>query len=102
MRTLISISKKTVFIKTEKGREEILQRQHGLVPKHRRVLIVIDGNKNLEDLSEMIPAIIPAHELQQIVFFLSQQGFIMVTKERAKNSQLAALEKTTTPQPAMA
>ena len=93
MRTLSAVSPNTVFIKTPKGREEVSQRHHELSPSQRRVLIVIDGIKNFNALIALIPAIIASHELEQIVSFLLQQGFIASAEHSANKPKLVVLEK---------
>jgi hypothetical protein len=92
MRTMIAVSPKTVFIKSSKGREEISQRQHGLTPSQRRVLIVIDGQKSFDELKQVISAVIPYHELEQILFSLIQEGFIVAGKDSAMKPKLVAHE----------
>jgi hypothetical protein len=93
MRTLVAVSPNTVFAKTSKGREEISQRQHGLTPSQRRVLIVIDGSKNFEEIIALIPAIIPHDQLEQIFSLLLQQGFIASMEDSADKPKLIVLEK---------
>lgn len=75
MQTPAAHSGNTVFIKTAKGREEIAARRH-LSSRERRVLIVIDGKKDLDTLTAMSGAIAPIAELEKILSFLLQQGFI--------------------------
>jgi hypothetical protein len=60
------------FSKTAKGHEEIEQRNHGLSPKLRRVLIVADGSKTLEDLAQFCRP----GELDGILQGLVAGGFI--------------------------
>lgn len=66
-----------VFSKTDKGREEMVKRTFGLNPSQRRVLILIDGSKDLETLADMVPAMVPAGQLSEILVHLLEQGFIM-------------------------
>lgn len=65
-----------VFSKTDKGREEMTKRAYGLGPLQRRVLILIDGSKDLETLAEMIPALAAGGQLQEILEHLLQHDFI--------------------------
>ncbi|QAU35441.1 hypothetical protein [Janthinobacterium sp. 17J80-10] len=65
-----------VFSKTDKGREEMAKRTFGLNPLQRRVLILIDGSKDLETLADMIPAMVPAGQLREILVHLLEHGFI--------------------------
>lgn len=66
-----------VFSKTDKGREEMTKRAYGLSPLQRRVLILIDGSKDLETLADMIPAMVPAGQLQAILEYLLEHEFIV-------------------------
>lgn len=43
---------KTVFAKTEKGKEEIATRKHGLALSLRRVLILVNGESNIKKIME--------------------------------------------------
>jgi hypothetical protein len=42
-------------VKTPKGIEEMTQRKHGLSQRHRRLLILVDGSRALNDLVQMVP-----------------------------------------------
>ena len=42
-------------VKTPKGIEEMTQRKHGLSQRHRRLLILVDGSRALNDLMQMVP-----------------------------------------------
>lgn len=44
---------KSVFRKSAKGSEAIATRQHGLTPKLRSLLILIDGKRSVEELARM-------------------------------------------------
>lgn len=44
---------KSVFRKSAKGSEAIATRQHGLAPKQRSLLILIDGKRSVEELAKM-------------------------------------------------
>ncbi|MBS0307923.1 MAG: hypothetical protein JSS58_03040, partial [Proteobacteria bacterium] len=52
-----------VFAKTDKGREEMASRAHGLNPPQRRVLIIVDGVRNFETIVDIIPSIIPKDQM---------------------------------------
>src|SRR4051812_999831 len=45
-----------LYVKTEAGRKEVLQRSPALTPAQRQVLILCDGERHLEDLGAMMPA----------------------------------------------
>lgn len=78
----------TVFCKTEKGQEEVAQRRFGLDMRQRRVLIMIDGTKNLSAIKEMMPN----DGLGSIITFLVEQGFAAPAKMSGRNASAAIVE----------
>ncbi|MEO6919674.1 MAG: hypothetical protein ABI171_11795 [Collimonas sp.] len=80
------LSGSSVFAKTGKGRDEIARRCFGLPPRQRRVLIVMDGTKDLATIAEAISR----DELAQAVLFLNEQGFIALTSSDAKMAESGA------------
>lgn len=89
-----------VFSKTEKGREEMSSRAHGLNPMQRRVLIIIDGSKDLETIIEMIPAMVPSGQLQEILGYLLEHGFITQVDSDARGQSHAGAGAALTEDPA--
>jgi hypothetical protein len=65
---------KVVFHKTAKGVEEMEKRNHGLTPKVRRILIMVDGKRTVDGLREVIAADDLTHTLGE----LEEAGFIEV------------------------
>ena len=63
---------KTVFHKSAKGTEAIATRQHGLTPKQRTMLILIDGKRSYEDLAKLSQQ----DDTEQLLAQLLDQGFI--------------------------
>jgi len=63
------------YVKTDKGRAEIASRSGALTVLHRRVLIVVDGKKTVNDLE----SVVRAGELEAVLDFLLQQGLIAST-----------------------
>jgi hypothetical protein len=61
----------TVYRKTAKGVVEIGTRSHGLTPRERNALIVVDGKRNSDELHALI-----ALNPQQTLENLAAQGFI--------------------------
>lgn len=47
------MSAKSVYVKTPKGIEEMNSRIYGLAPKARKVLIMVDGKRDGEEISAM-------------------------------------------------
>jgi hypothetical protein len=44
-----------LYVKTDAGRSEVQGRTHPLTPSQRQVLILCDGERHFEDLTDMIP-----------------------------------------------
>lgn len=79
----------SVFVKTAKGRDEIAQRGNELNPRQRRVLIMIDGSRDLDALAVLIPE----QELADAITFLAERQYIETSAEVHKKPQLVALKK---------
>lgn len=62
----------TVYRKTDKGIAEIDRRAHGLALKLRRALILIDGNKDIAELSVLMRP----GEAEETVGQLAAEGFV--------------------------
>lgn len=77
------------YVKTPKGIEEVNQRCHGLGQKERRLLILIDGKRDLSSLGAMLPG----HDVETLFLALADGGFIVPLKpapeEPARASQPA-------------
>lgn len=88
-----------VFTKTPKGLAEIANRSGGLSPRVRRVLIMIDGKKSVEDLRSMLQS----DDLQHTLGMLEEDGYIEMTAQAAQNqpakSITAFTELPATPDP---
>jgi hypothetical protein len=67
------VEKNRVYQKSAKGAEAIATRQHGLTPKLRSMLIMIDGKRGLEELSKLSQ--MPG-DAEQLLAQLLEQGFI--------------------------
>ncbi|MEY2632717.1 MAG: hypothetical protein RIR00_1371 [Pseudomonadota bacterium] len=61
-----------VFVKTQKGHDEIEKRLGGLSPRVRRVLIFVDGKRTVEDLRNMLAA----DDLTHTLGMLEEEGYI--------------------------
>ena len=64
-----------VFAKTPKGREEVVAKSGGLTPRQRRVLIMVDGKRSVEELRTMLLA----DDLQNTLGLLEELELIAVT-----------------------
>jgi hypothetical protein len=81
-----------IFAKTPKGQEEIEKRGGGLTPRVRRLLIFVDGKRNVEDLH----ALIAADDLTHTLGLLEEQGYIeaVAAKDRTgKNVPLSTAQQ---------
>jgi len=63
-----------VFAKTSRGYEEIDTKAGGLTPRQRRVLIMVDGKRTVDDLRAMLQA----DDLQHTLGLLEEDGFIQI------------------------
>lgn len=61
-----------VFVKTQKGHDEIATKAGGLSPRVRRVLIFVDGKRSVEELRGMLLA----DDLQHTLGMLEEEGYI--------------------------
>ena len=61
------------FAKTEKGREEIRERKHGLQPRPRTLLVLVDGAKTADELIQAATRLGGGPEVLQS---LLKDGFI--------------------------
>jgi len=67
------IQKNLVFHKSAKGTEAIATRQHGLGPKLRSMLILIDGKRGFEELVRLSQML---GDTEELLGQLLEQGFI--------------------------
>lgn len=67
------IDRNQVYQKSAKGTEAIATRQHGLGPKLRSMLIMVDGKRGLDGLAKL--SSIPG-DTEQLLEQLLDQGFI--------------------------
>ncbi|MCE1239392.1 MAG: hypothetical protein LWW83_05655 [Azonexaceae bacterium] len=63
-----------IFAKTPKGQVEVAARSGGLTPRQRRVLIMVDGRRTVEQLREMLQT----DDLQHTLGLLEESGFIEI------------------------
>lgn len=68
-----------IYIKTDLGRAAVAERTGGLTAVQRRLLIVIDGQKSVNDLG----AVVRTEELEHTLRFLCDQGLIAPTGDIA-------------------
>lgn len=65
-----------VFAKTPKGQDEITTKAGGLTPRQRRVLIMIDGKRTVDELRSMLQA----DDLQHTLGMLEEDAYIDVVR----------------------
>lgn len=80
-----------VFAKTPKGQAEIATKAGGLTPRQRRVLIMVDGKRSVDDLREMLLA----DDLQHTLGLLEEMEYIEIA------SLASATGNASTPQARM-
>lgn len=71
--TVMEMSTQSVFQKTGKGADELKTRRHGLSPRLRQLLILVDGKRDLGELARMLPGPDLVDQLGQ----LERGGFVM-------------------------
>lgn len=92
------MNKNAIYHKSAKGVEAIATRQHGLGPKQRSMLILIDGKKSYDDLAKLAAMLgDPAQLLQE----LEAGGFIEAAAGAAPASDAPSphAAATTAPSP---
>jgi hypothetical protein len=65
-----------IYVKTDKGREEVESHAHGLRPKARRVLIMVDAHRTAADLSKAA-GIGDKDKTKDLLKLLFEGGFIV-------------------------
>jgi hypothetical protein len=75
-----------IFCKTAKAQEELALRSHGLRPKARQLLVLLDGVRTLGSLNKLMAA----HELHTLARELKDSGFISVETLPAEPDPVAA------------
>ena len=69
---MMEMSTQDVFQKTGKGADELRTRRHGLSPRLRQLLILVDGKRDFTELSRVLPGAELAEHLAQ----LERGGFV--------------------------
>lgn len=69
---MMQMSTQDVFQKTGKGADELRTRRHGLSPRLRQLLILVDGKRDFAELSRMLPG----PELVEQLAQLERGGFV--------------------------
>ncbi|MDD5297885.1 MAG: hypothetical protein PHU46_13325 [Rhodocyclaceae bacterium] len=71
-----------VFAKTQKGQTEVETRSGGLSPRVRRVLIMVDGRRTVDELRGMLAA----DDLTHTLGMLEEEGYIAMTALKDERS----------------
>ncbi|MCL4185037.1 MAG: hypothetical protein KJ011_16475 [Burkholderiaceae bacterium] len=82
----MEISTRSVFQKTGKGIDELRTRSHGLGPRLRQLLILVDGRRDLDELARMLPGPGFAENLEQ----LESGGFVTRSPDAARPPDVSA------------
>jgi hypothetical protein len=80
--------KAALHARTEKGELELRTRQHGLSPRARQLLLLIDRRRDRKRLARVFPA----HELTAYLALLESQGFICLERAASPDSSDDPLE----------
>lgn len=67
------VTANSVCVKTPKGHEEIERRTHGLTPRLRQMLIMMDGRRDMTALQSVFPAELVPELMQQLL----DDGFVI-------------------------
>jgi len=98
------IQKNLVYHKSAKGTEAIATRQHGLVPKLRSLLILVDGKRGFDELVRLSQVL---GDTEELLSQLLDQGFIEPVAGQSPaatthTGQAARTAPTTAPAPSAA
>ncbi len=74
-----------IFVKTPKGIEEIQKRGGGLTPRVRRILIMVDGKRSVEEVRAMVLA----DDLSHSLGMLEEDGYIELLKKAEPSTATA-------------
>ncbi|MFN4065165.1 hypothetical protein GO613_15670 [Azoarcus communis] len=76
-----------IFAKTQSGQDELTGRAGGLTPRQRRVLIMVDGKRTVDELRDMLHA----DDLQHTLGLLEESGFIEVIGMRGEDGAVGPM-----------
>lgn len=92
------IQKNAIYHKSAKGLEAISTRQHGLAPKLRSTLILIDGKRGFDEIARLSAMF---GDTEQLLGQLLADGFIEPVAAAAPAAAVPAPAPATTPAPAL-
>jgi hypothetical protein len=78
--TMLELTSDLVFAKSDKGASEISRRQHGLSPRQRAILILVDGKVSVGELLQRMAGFSGALESLHL---LIHEGFVALVQNRA-------------------
>ncbi|MES0874146.1 hypothetical protein [Sinimarinibacterium thermocellulolyticum] len=61
------MNSQTVYLKSDKGREELSTRRYGLPPRLRALLVQVDGRHSAQELAERNGGVDTYDRLQQLI-----------------------------------
>lgn len=76
-----------IYSKTAKAIDELAGRRHGLRPRPRQLLILLDGKRPIQEIADMFGA----QDLPQLINELSRDGFIAATKQKSSTTSPPAV-----------
>ncbi len=92
------MNKSAIYQKSSRGTEAIATRQHGLGPKQRSMLILVDGKKGFDELAKLAAML---GDPAQLLDELETGGFIEVTAGTAAPAATAPSPLTPVAAPAV-
>jgi hypothetical protein len=81
--TMLELTSDLVFAQSDKGAREISRRQHGLSPRQRAMLILVDGNVSVGELLQRTAGFSGALESLHV---LIHEGFVNLVRGRVDAS----------------
>jgi hypothetical protein len=69
-----------IYVKTPKGIEELSSRSHGLPPRVRQVLILLDGKRDSDEIAQMLPD----GESEALLAKLVDGGFVVPMQQASE------------------
>lgn len=75
---------RAVFRKTPKGVDEVQHRSGKLTPRQRRILIMVDGKRTVEELRELAST----DDLSNVLGHLEEEGYIELVGLKGENEAI--------------
>lgn len=80
---------RAVFRKTPKGVDEVQHRSGKLTPRQRRILIMVDGKRTVEELRELAST----DDLSNVLGHLEEEGYIELVGLKGENEAITRQDR---------